>query len=190
MRRIKFGRYAPGCAIGAKGLGSRALAALALVGCLDELKDPHPVVQLRAPDGPIVVEAGHSFEVAVQALDVQEQGVNGAHIAFARVDAARLSFDEGELPDVDAVTVVTSTGLLAGVSAEGVGQVRILASNAAAPGATSVLAVVRMPTADDDSAVSLRIGITIAEPAAPEADSGAGGTSGAEPTPGSGGTAS
>jgi hypothetical protein len=187
MRAMVFGKYAASC---------MALGALAVSGCLDDLTEPHPVVQLRAADAPLAVEAGQSIEAAVQALDVQERGVNGAHIAFARGDAQHLFFDGAATRETDAITIVTASGLLAGVQADGVARVRIVADNEAAPGATSVLAVVLMPTADDDSAVSLRIDVTITEPPEPEPepapDAGAGATSGNSTGNGtdSGGTAS
>jgi hypothetical protein len=129
-------------------------------------------------------------ELAIQALDVQRRGVNGAHVAFARADAQRLSFDAADDLATDAVTTLTTTATLAGVQADGVASVRVVAADDAEAGPTSVIAVVRAPTADDDSAVSLRVEVTIESPEPPDAGAGPSESTTGTTAAGDGGTAS
>jgi hypothetical protein len=137
------------------------VAAFTLIGaCLDPVVAPLPVVKLRAPASPVEMKAGASALLAVQAVDVQDHGVDGARVTFVRVNARGLTFDAVD-PAADSVVVTTASGLIDGVQAVGVASARVLAVGDAALGDTSVVAVVSGPTASPTAAVAVRISVRV-----------------------------
>jgi hypothetical protein len=144
--------------------GRWALALLAMAvlssACLDDRKKPFPVVKLRAPAAEVSIRAGATGLVSVQALDVQDHGVDGAQIIFARQEGQTLSFD-GVAASADSMVVTTTSGLIDGVQGVGVASVRLVAADQAVPGETSVIALVKEPTNEPTGAVTLRIPVRI-----------------------------
>jgi hypothetical protein len=155
---------------GRASLGLSFVFCLCLAGCLDDPRGAHPVKRLRAVAASVEVAAGGSASVAVQAVDVNGAGVDGARVTFARGAPTGLIF-EGQADSVDAVTVTTATTDVSGVSASGIALVRVQAAEAALAGETSIIAVVKDPTDDVEAAVSARIQVKTS----PKASGDAGG---------------
>jgi hypothetical protein len=135
--------------------------------CIDGITAPVPVVKLDAPASPVEVSAGSSALVAVQAVDVQDHGVNGARVAFVRTTASEIDFETADA-GADSVVVTTSSGTADGLQAVGVASVRILVPSNAPLGDTSIVAIVSGPTTSPTAAVATRIPIRITA----EADGG------------------
>jgi hypothetical protein len=133
---------------------------LVLAGCLDPLGGVHPVKRLRAVAASVDIPAGASGTVAVQAVDVNGAGVDGARVTFTRGAPTALTF-EGNADSVDAVTVTTATTDVSGVSASGIAVAHLRSSESVAAGETSIIAVVKDPTEDVEAAVSARIQVRI-----------------------------
>jgi hypothetical protein len=163
--------------------GWRALPLVVMAAlssaCLDDKKEPFPVVKLRAPAAGIEVRTGATALVSVQALDVQDRGVDGAQIIFARPEGGTLSFD-GVATSVDSIVVTTASGLIAGVQGVGVASARLLASDQAVPGDTSLIALVKAPTTEPSGTVSLRVPVRIVMSPIPDAGAEVGATLDAE----------
>lgn len=164
----------------------RACLALVLsavfAACLDDLQEVSPVAKLLAPEASLEVASNTSTVVAVQAIDANDDGVNGARVAFLRGDSSQLVF-EGQDESADSTAVTTTTAPINGVSSPGVASIRVRPSSSAQPGDTTILAIVKGPTDDVNAAISLRLKVAIVAGSA-----GAAGTGGAAGSAGAGGT--
>ncbi|HKP62868.1 MAG TPA: hypothetical protein VJV78_39305 [Polyangiales bacterium] len=134
---------------------------LVFASCLDEA-EAIPVHELIVSgDSAIELKPGESALIAVQALDDEGRGTNGAEVTFVVSDDARLTVD-GPDGGTHELTVVTAFRRVEGVSADGMASTHLRALEAAPVGDAVVIAVVKQPT-EPSASITARLSAHVTE---------------------------
>ena len=167
-------------------LGATGLLLVFSCKVVEDLQAVGPGVKLAEPAPPPRLAAGESGSIAVQVLDVNGEGVNGAYVSFARADATRLAFVDAPAGS-DAVTSLSSDGTVSGVMTSGLATAAIQVLDDAAAGETEVFAILKQP-ADPEDTIALSVTVEVTRASGGNGGNGGnGGMGGSAPMGGSGG---